>query len=730
MFVAIVFLALAALLPVSLIVTDEAGKTLAAASVDFTDAAGNHDVETTDAAGRATASSTFDAVAATVKSAGFGTVRVSLHAGEQRVALEHRLSTIGTVAVATGAQRNVHELPVATALLDSTAIAGIPVASSDRLLRDLPGSDYMRSNAAFTNYGQLRTSFSGAGTDRGAVLVDGIPAQDAFGGQVDWLAYPNDELERAELLRGAGSALYGSGAVGGVLDLQTFGPQVGASGADGTIDVGAGSNAERDDALLVRTSLGPKFAASLVATDSQLEYRDLAPGYQTPIDRAARATSGITNLRLRYASGGTTVDVAGLFASDGQDEGRKNYSFDRTLRQQSIVATRALGTTAGASLGFYSRDTTVYNIDDKAPTAPGVLRYIQHVPTHEDGFFATLGDRPGPFDYQLRVDQRRVYGSSLQTGPPSTVQSFGTGSELLQGIAAQVTYRAGRFEALAGARADNLRYDDLLLLKAPKPPTSVPGHNEGAISPRVALRYDLTHALAVRVSSGGGFRGPYINELVRGFNIGKVFEAPNPYLVPERSRTDSAGLDYLVGRGRLSFDFVETHVNDAIAFVTISPTLMMRENIDRTQTESETVAYAERLGACSRLRVSGTAQTPRVTNGPTGTIGKQLSYVPNSSADIGIDAGGHGALSYSVDGAYIGQTYADSLQTEPLGAALLFGGTLRATTTSGTTFELTGDNLTHQTYLSSIDRYGPPLTISLHVGLPIGGPASHPASCP
>jgi hypothetical protein len=70
------------------------------------------------------------------------------------------------------------------------------------------------------------------------------------------------------------------------------------------------------------------------------------------------------------------------------------------------------------------------------------------------------------------------------------------------------------------------------------------------------------------------------------------------------------------------------------------------------------------------------------------------------------------------------------LQEEPLGAALLFGGTIRATTASGTTFELVGDNLTHQTYLSSIDRYGPPLTISLHVGLPIGGPASHPASCP
>ena len=60
------------------------------------------------------------------------------------------------------------------------------------------------SNSAFTNYGQLRASFSGAGNDRGLVLVDGIPAQDGFGGQIDWQAYPPNDIQFAELLRGAG----------------------------------------------------------------------------------------------------------------------------------------------------------------------------------------------------------------------------------------------------------------------------------------------------------------------------------------------------------------------------------------------------------------------------------------------------------------------------------------------------------------------------------------------
>lgn len=43
---------------------------------------------------------------------------------------------------------------------------------------------------------------------------------------------------------------------------------------------------------------------------------------------------------------------------------------------------------------------------------------------------------------------------------------------------------------------------------------------ESAISPRAALRYDVSPAVAARVSSGAGFRPPYLNELVRGFRIG------------------------------------------------------------------------------------------------------------------------------------------------------------------------------------------------------------------
>ena len=115
------------------------------------------------------------------------------------------LPVIGTVRVVTGSQESMHNLPVPASVLDQQAIS-LPAVTGDQVLRYLPGFDRNRSNSMFTNYGQLRVSFAGLGNDRGLVLADGIPAQDGFGGQVDWAQFPAADLVRAELLRGPGSA--------------------------------------------------------------------------------------------------------------------------------------------------------------------------------------------------------------------------------------------------------------------------------------------------------------------------------------------------------------------------------------------------------------------------------------------------------------------------------------------------------------------------------------------
>lgn len=652
------------------------------------------------------------------------------------VRLVRVLPVVGSVTVATGTEKNLHAVPLAASVIDRTTIALAQASSVDRLLRALPGFDRTRSNSAFTNYGQLRASFSGAGNDRGTVLVDGTPAQDGFGGQINWQAYPSDEVQRVELLRGAGSALYGSGAIGGALDLATFAPRTGAGVAtDGALTLGFGTNDDRHTSIQLRTPIGTTVGLSFSGVQSQLAYADLPPAFASPIDRTAVSTSGATHLRARFDDGKTHVDAAAIAASDRQDEGRPNYAFDRTFRQIGASATRSIGALR-ARVSTFARDTTVVNLADVFPAKPGTPRYVQHVPTTENGFALGLDAEPSSaIDLSLSIDGRRVVGTSEQLGPTGALQARGSGAESTRGIGVQGNVRFHRGELLVGIRADTIRYENLALVNVTAPAviatTAVALRDEGAISPRAALRYDLSPSLALRVSGGGGFRAPYLNELVRGFNVGAVVMAPNPALVPERSRTTGAGLDALFdrSRGRATFDLFQTHVDDAIAFATVSPTLMQRRNIARVQTDGETFALAEAIGTCTRLRASATTQYARTISAPGESAGKRIAFVPERAANLGIDATGAGSLAASLDVSYVGQTFADDLERQPLGAALLVAATLRATTASGTSFSLVGENLTHQSYLSSADRFGPPLGVALRIGIPLGPMPDRTSTC-
>jgi vitamin B12 transporter len=638
---------------------------------------------------------------------------------------------IETVKVATGSAEALHRLPVAASLLTAGQLAQSPAFTSDALLRTLPGFDRTRSNSMFTNYGQLRVSFSGSGNDRGLVLVDGIPAQDGFGGQIDWAEYPSQDMVRAELLRGPGSALYGAGAIGGVLSMESFGPaSLGPAPSpppQGLLSINAGTHAFTNGYFRSSSALTQKLSASVSLAQSQLQYSDLPPGYQSSIDKEAQSQESMASLRLRYAaSPALSFDYGYRGAWDYQQEGRRNYDFWRRLFQNTFGVTRA---TAQSTLSarFYQRNAFVTNRADQYPKRPGTLLYTQYVPTHETGVIADWIAGSDRSTFELRSDARFVSGVSEQFGPTDAFQASGSGTQILAGLAAEETLHLPRTELVFGLRGDAIHLQNANT-QTPAKIAPLSPRTDRALSPRVAARYDVARRLAFRVSAGGGFRAPYLNELVRGYQIGKVKYLPNPNLVPERSSSLSGGLDWSSGRDEVSFDYIRTFVNDAIDFQTISPTVQMRSNFSHTRTDGETLTLLRAIGTCSRVTLSGTAQYARITGGSPADIGKQLPYVPKSSATATYDTR-VGRTDTGISVSYLGQTYADDLNTQPLGTAVTVGMHAAFPLHGGGAVLLDADNVTNARYLSSIDRYGPPLVISLGLAAPLRSSAPPVAAC-
>ncbi len=632
---------------------------------------------------------------------------------------------IGSVSIATGSLETLHRLPLPASLLTAEQIQANPAITSDQLLRALPGYDHTRSNSAFTNYGQLRASFSGAGNDRGLVLVDNIFAQDAFGGQIDWAAYPANDITRAELLRGPGSALYGSGAVGGVLSLGTYAPTTQPNGpASGTLEILPGTNAYLNEHLQTTTPITSKFSTSLSASDQQLSYSALAPGYQAPIDTNAFARSKMVSLKFRYApDASTTIDYGYRGAWDYQQYGRPNYDFWRDFIQNALAFAHKW-THASVSVTGYVRNTFVTNRADKS-SSPGSLLYTQYVPTHESGVIADwIVDSPNS-TFEIRGDGRFVGGVSRQLNAANIQTANGSGVQQISDIAVQNTWRFNRAEAVAGLAATSIFLPNASLTSNGTIRTIAP-RTDRALSPRIAVRYDLAPHLAFRASGGSGLRAPYLNELVRGYVIGPTSYVPNPNLVPERTYSQTAGFDWTNQHSEFAADYIQTFVSDAISFRTIDPTHQMRSNFAHAETNGVTASYTERIGTCSTLSVWGTQQNSRVTGG-SAAIGKQLPYVPEGSAYAGYSTL-LGTTRVGVNVSYIGQTYADDLNLEPLGTAVTAGLFASVPVAAGVRLVLQGDNVTDARYLSSIDRFAPPSVISLGLQLPVNKQA--PASCP
>ena len=121
--------------------------------------------------------------------------------------------------VVTGTQvaLPVSELPSAVTVIDREEIDSRQVTDVLQLLRTVPGLSVTQTGSR----GGRTTVFPrGGNSNFNLVLVDGVPVNNA-GGDYDFSDLTTDNIERIEVIRGPQSALYGSNAIGSVIQIFT-----------------------------------------------------------------------------------------------------------------------------------------------------------------------------------------------------------------------------------------------------------------------------------------------------------------------------------------------------------------------------------------------------------------------------------------------------------------------------------------------------------------------------
>ena len=505
------------------------------------------------------------------------------------------------VTVTAGrAEARLADTAARVVVLDREALASTPALTLDDALRQVPGfSLFRRSGSRVANPTAQGASLRGvgpSGASRTVVLLDGIPLNDPFGGWVYWSRVPRAALDRIEVVEGGASELYGSAALGGVVQALSRSDAPAA-----TVEASGGN--EGTGALSVfaagrRHGWGVRLAGEAFTTDGYVLVSDEVRGsVDTPA--GARHLSGILTVDKRWSSR-SSVFLQGTRFGESRANGTPLQVNATDLGDLRGGADAPLLGGALAVRGWYSSQT--YDQDFSAVAADRqseTLTRRQRVPsTAGGGSLAWSRAFASGHGLVAGLEGRRVEGRSDETGfaqeRPTTEVSAG-GEQETWALYAEGRLALGTRTLLAGgARLDRWSESDGFSRSRPTSggggsATRYDDRSATALSPRLSLLFRATPHLRLFAAAYGAFRGPTLNELYRSFRVGGTLTLANPALRKERLEGGEAGLAWASRDERLrvrATGFL-ARLADPVANVTqlTTPALItrQRQNLGRTR---------------------------------------------------------------------------------------------------------------------------------------------------
>ena len=503
-------------------------------------------------------------------------------AGDPDASLEAAVTVVSRAAVP--------DPGVTTRVVTREEIERIPARSLPELLQSIPGLDVRRRGVEGV---QADIGIRGADHDGTLFLVDGEPVGDPqtnhFSGDLD---VPIDAIERIEIFAGAASALYGSGATGGVVNVVTRGARLGRARAQlegryvhGTSSLDAGS-------LRIASKVGDLVAVAVDASRSESSgFRDDTE-YQTKSLRlSAVADTGAGPVQLALGYGGKQF---GAFAFYGT----------AYPNQQESARVRTARLSADVSLGGWIVTPSLFYRD------------------HRDDFVL---ERANPAFYENRSDTASGTARLVARGalPLGTIAfgaesggesissiSLGDHSRNRQALFAELTRPLSGSEPERGGGRLGLRLDRYDAYGS-------------RVSPLLSFWYSPAAGLKLRASGGSAFRAPTFTDLYYRDpqNVG------NPDLSAERAWNAEVGAT--LERGPFSFDLAlfTRHATNLIDFVQSGPSEPYQARNIRTANTSGVEAVAEwrgpRRGLLGRVTLQAAyvfADLSRISEGAGGTL--------------------------------------------------------------------------------------------------------------
>ncbi len=425
------------------------------------------------------------------------------------------------------------------------------------ILSELPGV-VTRNNSSYS--GSSQEQIDGVGSQDILVLQDGLPIVGARGinsGIIDLNQQNIGRLDRVEVVRGAASSLYGTDAIGGVINMITHEP---THPFEGGLRLSGGTLGSIDGDL----DLGTQWKQWTAFTDLELHHINsytLFPGDESTIGANnqrydglfklrysfnPRASIGYTGNAYRNSSNGKSGDITGE-APSGYDYAASN---DSTQTHALVGDFLPTSTTAVQARLYEAR------FDSNSYSAP----------------LSTDNSQGAQFDYGNLYERYHRADATVS-------QQIGSWQFLQGGDEwSQDSYR-GLNRIVGDDNGQQITTNDVWLQDRIQPWKKLIVNLGGRynhhslygshVVPKIGLVYKIDDHWTLRSAYGKGFRSPSLGELYYLLLHPEYYYQVigNPTLKPEHSESYSVGADYQVNRYSLGITLYRNNLNHLINYI-------------------------------------------------------------------------------------------------------------------------------------------------------------------
>jgi len=599
-----------------------------------------------------------------------------------------------TVVTASRAPRLRSEVPADVIVLDRADLEQSSSPLLDDVLRKVPDvGTFRRSSSRVADPSSQGLNLRGVGpsaVSRALVLVDGLPLNDPFGGWVYWQSVPGTSIGSVEIVPGGSSVLYGTSALGGVVNVRSRPLDVPSVEADVFGDtlpsLGIGLRGVQR-AGPVAVELTSEFLGSN-------GYNVVAPEMRGAIDVPAGSTHVSLQGRMEAELSSTTLLGAKLGFFDEDQNGGTQYT-NAASQVRSVSVTLALGPRAAPDVemaGWFRNE--VFRQQRARVTNQRSTEQLageQRVPADDEGFSVVWhAPRWGMQRFDVGADLHRISGTSYERlfpvpAAPQLTERNGGGLQLSAGVFVQDTLQLGPVTLVPALRLDHWHNEQGLqetTIGGSTDTQQFPSRMETQLSPRLGALWQIVESLAVRASINRAFRAPTLGELYRPFTVGTISTAANPALTAETLVGAEAGLEWAplrILRARATAFWNELH--DPIVNVTLPPvepgqpppfsdgSTRQRQNLGKARVQGVELAVEARPAHGWELQAGYTLVDSRVLEADQarGTIGKRLPQDPVHRIAGTVEARFAPGWTARVQGIAALVQYEDDLNTLPLG---------------------------------------------------------------